>query len=161
MEVITIMTDQSYYFSIYPYAVLQSQDGLFCFKICTYDYAYPDANYTYDADWHRNYLYATMPAFKAEINDIMLEGQLVSHYINNLEKFLNLQTKEVLFAPTEPFFELTFSLNERKKVDVHGYIQYPVGTGSELQFEFETDITYIEIFHRGLQAIINKFPVKK
>lgn len=155
-------SNQINYFSKYPYAELNSQDGLFCFKICTYNYAYPNADNEHDADWHRNYLYLTIPAFRVEINEVMLEGRVLEYYLHEFEKFLALKKKEVIFEPTESYFGLTFSLKKfRKKVNVNGYVQYPVGHGSELQFEFETDLTYIEKFVNGLKEIIRHFPVKK
>ncbi|WP_443146796.1 WapI family immunity protein [Paenisporosarcina sp. TG-14] len=48
----------------------------------------------------------------------------------------------------------------RKKINVSGYVQYPVGHGSELKFEFETDLTYVEKFLSGLKKILKEFPIK-
>lgn len=148
------------YFSQFPYAQLRSQDGMTSFKICTYNYAYPQADTTDDADWHRNYLIITIPAFKAEIDEVILEGNLIKYYIEELRAFSDLQKKEVIFEPTEPYFGLTLSFlsKRRKNVGVEGYVQYPVGTGAVLQFEFETDLTYVDEFIKGLETIVTKFP---
>ncbi|WP_017378793.1 hypothetical protein [Paenisporosarcina sp. TG-14] len=75
----------------YPYAKLTSQDRLFHFKICFYYYTYPEPEDEHDADWHITYLYLTIPAFKAEINDVMLEGKLIEYFIREFEKFLDLK----------------------------------------------------------------------
>ncbi|MFP7493170.1 hypothetical protein SFC66_05210 [Terribacillus saccharophilus] len=148
------------YFDKYPYSELKSQDERSCFKICSYQYAYPDAENEYDADWHKNYLYVTLPSFQAEIDDIMLEGRYLECYLDELNQFLSLKKRKVMFEPTEPFFSLGFSFNRIKKVEVSGFVQYPVGNGSQLEFEFETDLAYIERFAEGLQKILQQFPVK-
>lgn len=147
------------YFSQFPHAHLVSKDGTATFKICTYNYAYPEADNTYDADWHRNYLIFTLPAFKAEIDEIILEGTILKYFIKELRAFSELKRKEVLFEPTEPYFGLTFSfLSGKKNVGVEGYVQYPVGIGAILQFEFETDLTDVVRFMNGLEDILATFP---
>ncbi|PWA09020.1 hypothetical protein DCC39_13715 [Pueribacillus theae] len=151
------------YFSQFPHAHLVSKDGTASFKICTYNYAYPEADNIYDADWHRNYLIFTLPAFKAEIDEIMLEGNLLTYYIEELRAFTALKINEVFFEPTEPYFGLTFSfLSKRKKrIGVEGYVQYPVGIGAVLQFEFETGVTDVVRFINGLEDILAAFPAIK
>jgi hypothetical protein len=84
-------------FSKFPYAQLSSQDGLFSFKICSYGYAYPQADEPYDRDWHKNHLLLTLLAFKAEIYDIILEGHLIKTFIKHLRSFSYLQEPEVAF----------------------------------------------------------------
>ncbi|WP_100371835.1 WapI family immunity protein [Bacillus sp. FJAT-45037] len=150
--------DEIKLFRDYPYAELNSQDDLYCFKICTYNYAYPKADNRSDADWHRNYLYFTLPGFRVEVNEIILEGQFVQFIIKELEQF-SLQKKEnVVIEPTEPFFGFTLSLRGPNKVNVEGYIQYPVGQGTELIFEFETDLKNVNKFLTGLKAIEREYP---
>jgi hypothetical protein len=146
------------YFSKFPFAELRSQDGASCFKISTYSYAYPDADNEYDADWHRNYLLLTIPAFRAEIDEVILEGRLLSYYLDQLREFSALRKDKVEFEPTEPYFGLSLSLNSRKKVLVNGYVQYPVGIGAKLEFEFETDLTYVDKFITGVESILKQYP---
>ncbi|MBZ6487709.1 WapI family immunity protein [Priestia aryabhattai] len=149
------------YFSNYPFAELSAQDGLSCLKICTYAYAYPEADNIHDADWHKNYLTFNIPAFKAEIDEVILEGRTIKYYLNELKKFSALKQKKVLFEPTEPYFGFTLTMNGRKNVSVDGFIQYPAGWGTELKFEFETDLTYIDAFIQGLESILIQYPVKE
>jgi hypothetical protein len=146
-------------FSQFPYARLSSQDSLFSFKICSYGYAYPQAVDPYDRDWHKNHLLLTLPAFKAEIDDIILEGHLIKTIIKDWLSFSALLEKEVTFEPTEPYFGLTFRfMSQRKMIEVDGYVQYPVGTGAVLKFETETDLTYIDQFINGLENMLKTFP---
>jgi hypothetical protein len=51
-----------------------------------------------------------------------------------------------------------FTDNSMKKVLVKGYFQYPVGIGAKLNFEFETDLTYIDKFIEGIQDVLKEFP---
>ncbi|MBY6036686.1 hypothetical protein KUV80_08480 [Fictibacillus nanhaiensis] len=146
------------YYLDFPFAELKSQDGSFSLKIYSYDYAYPHAIHKFDRDWHKNHLILSMPAFKAEIDEVMFEGTLLEYFIEELVAFSALKKKEVNIKPTEPYFGLTFSVDKRKKVNVNGYVQYPVGWGAELQFEIETDLTYVDEFIRGLKSILKNFP---
>ncbi|MGG4470702.1 hypothetical protein ABER68_21950 [Paenibacillus alvei] len=148
------------YFLLFPSAELRSQDGMSSFKICSYDYAYPDADNQYDLDWHKNCLIVTVSGFKAEINEVILEGRLINHYIHELHSFSNHHKKKIIFEPLEPYFELTFKLNRRKKVDINGCVRYPMDSGTLLQFDFETDLTYVDAFIKGLESILAKFPSK-
>lgn len=52
-------------------------------------------------------------------------------------------------------------MNGRKNVSVDGFIQYPAGCGTELKFEFETDLTYIDAFIQGLESILIQYPIKE
>lgn len=149
------------YFLEFPYAELRSQDGMSLFKICSYNYAYPDADNIYDLDWHRNYMILHVPGFNAELNEVMLEGRAINFYIQKLQSFSELKKKRVIFEASEPYFELTFSLDSRKKVEIQGTVQIPVGTGNKLLFEFETDLTYVDSFINGLEDIILEFPAKE
>jgi hypothetical protein len=113
----------------------------------------------YDRDWHINHLLLTLPAFKEEIDDIILEGHLIKTFIKDLLSFSALLEKEVTFEPTEPYFGLTFRfMSQRKMIEVDGYVQYPVGTGAVLKFEMETDLTYIDQFINGLENMLKTFP---
>ncbi|WP_066172566.1 WapI family immunity protein [Bacillus marinisedimentorum] len=129
------------------------------FKICTYDFAYPDADNSDDADWHRNYLTFTAPGFKAEVDEVILEGTIIQYYLGELRSFSSLEKDEVIFEPTEPYFELTIRfLSKKKDVGIEGYVQSPVGTGPKLEFDFETDLTFVDEFIEGLELILAGFP---
>ncbi|TRZ39771.1 hypothetical protein CEQ21_02150 [Niallia circulans] len=149
------------YFLEFPYAELRSQDGKSYFKICSYANAYSDADNINDLDWHRNFMILHIPGFKAELNEVILEGRLIKFYIQELKSFSAIKKKTVIFEASEPFFELTFTLDARKKVEIAGVVQIPVGTGNKLQFSYETDLTYVDLFIKGLEDILVKFPVKE
>ncbi|MDY7224636.1 hypothetical protein P4475_11420 [Halalkalibacterium halodurans] len=144
----------------FPFAELMSQDGLHCFRIGSYGYAYPEADNEYDADWHRNPLSFTLPGFKVAFDEIILSGGVVEDFVAELKQFRALAINEAVFDPIEPFFQLTFSFNQLKKVVVSGYVEYPVGEGAQLQFEFETDLTYVDQFAAGLKEMLQRFPVR-
>lgn len=149
------------YFSKFPFAELRSDDGRSSLKICTYNYAYPNAEDEYDADWHRNYLLCSLPSFRAEIDEIILDGHILNYYVEKLREFVALKLSSVEFSPTEPYFELDLILDSRKKVLVKGVVQYPAGWGAELSFEFETDLTHVDYFVNGLESILREFPAKR
>jgi hypothetical protein len=151
----------SEYFFTFPFAEIRSDDGTSSLKICTYSYAYPDADNEYDADWHRNFLLCTLPSFRAEIDEVILDGHTLNHYLGQLREFVDLKRSIVEFEPTEPYFDLNFSLDSRKKVLVKGVVQYPVGWGAELSFEFETDLSHVEHFISGIESILREFPAKR
>ncbi|MCO7124363.1 hypothetical protein NIE88_01020 [Sporolactobacillus shoreicorticis] len=147
------------YFSKFPCAQLRSQDGRTVLSICSYGYAYPNANDPYDRDWHKNYLLLMLPGFKAEIDEIILEGHSLRNWINELRAFSALKTEKIFFEPTDPYFSLTFRfLSRRKNVCAEGYVQYPIADGAVLRFELETDLTFIDSFIAGLETILHVFP---
>jgi hypothetical protein len=45
-----------------------------------------------------------------------------------------------------------------KKIAVKGWLQYPVGYGAKLNFEFETDLTHVDQFIHGIEDILVRFP---
>ncbi|WP_445738865.1 hypothetical protein [Niallia sp. FSL R7-0271] len=53
-----------------------------------------------------------------------------------------------------------FKLNRRKKVDINGCVRYPMDSTTFLQFDFETDLTYVDVFIKGLESILAKYPIK-
>lgn len=115
----------------------------------------------YNADWHRNLLYCTIPSFRAEIDEIILDGHVLTYHLKQLHEFVALERATVEFEPTEPYFDLELSLDSRKKVLVKGHIQYPAGWGAELRFEFETDLTHVDHFVNGIESILREFPAKR
>lgn len=145
----------------YPFARLSSHDGEYVFCLYTYGYAYPDADNDYDADWQKNLITVNIPAFKVEIEETILEGSILKHYIDELQKFSKLIKDKVDFVPTESYFSISFSFNSRKNVQIKVEIEYPLGWGARLEFDFETDLTYIDKFIDGLQEIYAKFPSKR
>jgi len=145
-------------FDQHPSAILSTPNGVQVFKICTTKFAYPDADNVYDADWHWNYLSFTLPAFKAEIEDVILDGQMLQICITELEALTSFRSKKAEIAPNEPYFELEFTLKRKKRVKVNGYVQYPAGYGATLDFEFITDLTSIVTFLSGLKEILEHFP---
>jgi hypothetical protein len=149
------------YFSTFPSAEIRSADGGSSLKICTYSYAYPVADNEWDADWHRNYLQFVAPSFRAEIDEVILNGHELNAYLHELREFSALKRLTIDFEPMEPYFELSFALDSRKKVIVHGNVQYPAGYGTKLEFEFETDLTYVDRFANGIESILKDFPPRR
>lgn len=150
------------YFKVHPYAELCSQDGKSKIKFCTYGYAFPEATNQYDADWHKNFLYITLPSFRVEIDEIILEGRLLQYYLQKLKEFSKLEIDKVVLDPTEPLFELTLVLKSKGNVEVSGYARYPLGEyESTLGFSFLTDLTYVDRFILGIKSILNSFPPRK
>lgn len=149
------------YFSKYPYAELESQDGLTRFRICTYSYAYPEITTDYDADWHRNFLSISLPAFCVEIDETIFQGEQLEISIAELKEFTSLKKPVVTVEPLESFFSLEFSFNSKMNVIVKGIAEYPLGWGARLEYEFETDLTYVDKFISGLECILGAFPVRK
>ncbi|WP_443701444.1 WapI family immunity protein [Priestia aryabhattai] len=74
---------------------------------------------------------------------------------------LSFKAEKVIFEPTELYFGFTLTINRRKNVSVDGFIQYPTGWGTELKFEFKTDLTYIDSFIQGLESILTQYPIKE
>lgn len=148
------------YFSQFPTAQLQSNDELTTLKICTYNYAYPNATNTDDADWHRNYVELRLPEFTIKINEVILEGNTITYYINALRSLINLQKHIVHFEPTEPYFGLTFehAPEENGKVKVKGFVQTSVEEGPNVNFEFNTSVPLVTKFVQGLESILKSYP---
>ncbi|WP_368505146.1 hypothetical protein AB3N04_05740 [Alkalihalophilus sp. As8PL] len=151
---------KNHYFSHFPFAELRSQDGRACFKICSFKYAYPHAKDAVDADWHRNYLNLSLPGFKSEVDEIILNGIILDYFIKELQAFEALHRDKVNLDPIEPYFWLGFSYicKKSKTIKVKGYVQYPAGIGSVLNFDFQTDLPSIIKFRKGLEGILSKFP---
>ena len=154
------MTVLDRYFSEFPFAEIRSDDGASSLKICTYSYAYPSADNPHDANWYRNILVCVLPAFKAEIEEVILDGLILSHFLGELHDFITLKKSSVKFEPTEPYFDLELSFNSRKNVIVKGSVQYPAGWGAELRFELDTNLTYVERFYKELESTLKEFPVR-
>ena len=150
------------YFSRFPFAELSSQDGYSRIKFCSYAYEFPEQKSGWDADWQRSYFYLRIPGFISEIDEPMFEGTILQIFLKELQNLSELKLKEVEFRPTEPYINLKFTLNTKKKVNIKGTV---TNINSEcyatLEFEFETDLTFIDIFIKGLKAILEKFPPRK
>jgi hypothetical protein len=149
---------QQDYFSRFPFAELRSQDGRSHLKLCSYGYGYPEEKTGNDADWHRNYLILTLPGFRAEIDEVILDGRGLAVLLGELREFSRVQGGTIEFETLEPYLGLSFQFEPTKNVIVSGYVQYPVGHGPKLSFEFGTDLTYVDKFTEGIQEILKEFP---
>jgi hypothetical protein len=153
---------QKDYFSRFPFAELSSQDGNSKIKFCSHGYQFPEEKTGYDADWQRSYLYLSIPCFRAEIDEPMFEGTSLQIFLNELQNLSALKINRVEFKPTEPYIDLKFTLNSRKKVDIKGSIwNVKLECDATLEFEFETDLTFIDIFISGLKNILAVYPPRK
>lgn len=153
---------QKDYFSRFPFAELSSQNGNSRIKFCSYAYQFPEEKTGYDADWHRTYLYMSIPCFRVEIDEPMFEGTSLQIFLNQLQNLSALKLNNVEFKPMEPYINLKFTLNSRKKVNVKGSIwNVDSECDATLEFEFETDLTFLDIFINGLKDILAEFPPRK
>lgn len=151
-------TNVADYFSEFPFAEISSQDGRSRLKFCTYGYEFPHQKSGSDADWHRNYFHLTVPSIRVEINEVIFTGHGLANLLDELHALSSRRKQEIDFEPLEPYFGMAFSFTQMKKVAIRGWVQYPVGYGAKLYFEFETDLTYIDQFIRGIEAILKRFP---
>jgi hypothetical protein len=146
------------YFSEFPSAEIASQDGRSRLKFCTYGYEFPAQQSGSDADWHRNFFHLTIPSIGIEINEVIFTGHGLAYFLDELRALSTLRKYEIDFEPLEPYFGLAFSFTPMKKIAVKGRVQYPVGYGAKLEFEFETDLTYVDQFIHGIEAMLVRFP---
>ncbi len=145
----------------FPYAEMASKDGLSVFKLYTYGYEYPNEEKGDDADWQQNSILLIIPGFKAEFEKVIFQGTLLEHYANELKKFLLFEKNEVNVEPTESYCGFKFAYDSLKQIHVKGYIQYPLGWGATLTFEFVTDAELIEFFVKGIIDILSHYPPRR
>jgi hypothetical protein len=145
----------------FPYAEIASKDGSSVFKLYTYGYQYTNRENGDDADWQRNSILLIIPGFKVEFEKVIFQGTLLEHYANELNKFLLSERNEINVEPTESYFGLKFTYDSLKQIFVKGYIQYPLGWGATLAFEFTTDTALIECFVKGIIDILSHYPPRK
>ncbi|TCI51889.1 hypothetical protein EVJ24_12195 [Exiguobacterium sp. SH1S21] len=146
-----------------PIAKLMSRDETMDVTIESYAYAYSDADNMHDASWHRNWVGLHTPDHRITFDDIMLDSLLVAHYISVFESFVAGDVQEVVFAPTEPFISVTLTRLDADgdEVSVRGILEHPLeDEAEEIDFEFETSITNVDNFLKGLRDIATDFPVR-
>jgi len=108
-----------------------------------------------------SYLLLTLPSFRHEINEAIYVGNHIVWCIKELHKFLDCEIKKVSFEPYEPYFGINLSLKARKRVIVKGFAGNPdIRNGPKLKYEFESDISIIDKFTKGLESIIAKYPTR-
>jgi hypothetical protein len=146
------------YLSDFPAAEIASRDGRSRLKFCTYAYEFPAEQSGSDADWQRNVFHLTLPSIRVEINEVIFTGHGLAYFLDELRALSTQRKPEIDFEPMEPYFGLAFSFISVKKIAVKGRVQYPVGYGARLQFEFETDLTNVDKFICGIETILKRFP---
>jgi hypothetical protein len=144
--------------SQYPSFELGSQDNEYSLKIWSYGYEFPETKSGYDADWHRNHFYFKIGTFRAEFDEVCIQGSFLALKIKELTEFSATKRDSVEIEPLEPYFGLSFSFNGRKNVNVQGFIQHPAGIGPKLAFQFETDLSYVDNMISGMKSVLNGFP---
>jgi hypothetical protein len=87
-----------------------------------------------------------------------LSGRGLAVLLGELREFSRLQRGNIEFEALELYFGLSFQFTPVKNVIVSGYVQYPVGHGPKLSFEFETDLAYVEKSTEGIQEILKEYP---
>ncbi len=155
-----IMEVQSLY-GKYPFAELKSVDAKGRLRIYTYAYEYPNANDGGDSDWYMNYIDLTCHGFSATLDEPVLEGRVLEGWYKDLEDFIGLKRRYVELYATEP--NLSFSIEsdlKNKNIHVKGDVinSKPNTYRSYLQFEFFTNLDYINRFKSGINTILEAFP---
>ncbi|HBL49447.1 MAG TPA: hypothetical protein DHD79_03520 [Firmicutes bacterium] len=73
-----------------------------------------------------------------------------------------LEKNHVKFWPTEPYVRLNLTLDSRKKIGVEGTVwNMNSQHDATLNFKFATNLTCLDIFAKGIQAIVERFPRRK
>jgi hypothetical protein len=91
----------------------------------------------------------------------MFEGSYMCRCIDELTRFSKYEIDRVFVEPLESYFSLEFTFDSVKKVNVSAIIEYPLDRGARLEFNFLTDITYIDQFITGLRLIIDEYPPRQ
>ena len=141
-----------------PVAELSSDNGSFRLRIETYAYEYPQITSGNDADWTRIKLSLKAGAFRCAFDEACMRGGGPAIFLENLKSFSAQKINEVEFEPLDNYFRLKFSFNGRKNVRVSGLLQHPLGEGYTLEFDIETNLTYIDQFISGLCYTLERFP---
>ena len=147
------------YFQNNPTAELGSDDGR-RLKFCSYGYERPNGKGS-DADWHMNYLVYTHKGVRVEVRDSFLTGFLLAQFAKELEEFCNFKRDEVELEPFDPYLGLKFTFTQSKHVNAKGYIRINEPYKTEVNFLFETNLPYLDIFLKGIQQILLKYPPRK
>lgn len=152
-----IMVDEDTYNSEdFPFAELKS-DNEHEIKLTSYGYQHNNEESGWDADWQVVGVTIRVPGFSGKMNT-SFAGNEIQVLMSDLNQFNQVKLRQVSFEPMEPWLVLEFTFGRRHQVCVKGVTEYPLGYGSKLMFEFETDLSFIDRFIHGLKRILEKYP---
>ena len=121
---------------------------------------FPDLHDYHDGNWLISDITIMVPGFKGSF-DFCLDAPALAGFLQELNQMKATVSGSASFTPIEPSISLVGEMTNMRQIRWKGIAQYPLGYGSELDFEFESDQSYLPEVISELENVLSLFPVRR
>lgn len=122
------------------------------------DRKYLDASDFWDGNWINSKINIEIPGYLARFNANLRTDELMT-FLNQLKRMDNQMKGKAILENIEDFISLKGEMNGLGNITWTGETCYPLGTGAILNFEFESDQSFLRNLTKELEEILDRFPV--
>jgi hypothetical protein len=122
-------------------------------------YSYPDSSDYWDGNWISCLVKAQIPGFVVSFPTYLRTSEIVSFY-SDLVQLYDFTKDIASLVGMESNIDLQVQMDKLGKLTWKANLTYPTGHGSTLEFEFESEQSYLINLMDELKSIVEEFPIK-
>jgi hypothetical protein len=122
-------------------------------------YEHPECADYDDGNWLLADLTVHLSGFRASFG-ISARSPELEVFLRELDSMEKTLSGTASYEMIEPSLSLKAVIGKRGTIEWTGTAQYPLGSGNELSFEFESDQSYLPGLVESLRSILERFPIK-
>lgn len=119
---------------------------------------YPNSTDYWDANWVNATIKIEIPGYKVSFNADLRTDEL-RKFLNDLKSIRQSLRGKASLTNLDGYLEFEGEIDKFGKIKWNAETCYPAGYGAVLEFEFESDQTYLNTLIKELDDIITHFPV--
>lgn len=128
-------------------------------KVTVTGYTHPDTVDYWDGNWLSCHLNLWLNGFRADFPfDLRIDE--MERFLKQLEQLHTSLKGNAALDSMEGILKLNVSGGKTGRLAWEGKLVYPSGTGAVLEFEYESDQTYLSRLIQELKAILKRYPVR-
>ena len=116
----------------------------------------PESKDIWDQQWLKTHIRISLDGFKACFEACVMKHEFDS-FVDSISSALNTQQGTVELSTLEETIYLKGTINHTGNVEWNGLLIYPVGTGSELHFKFNTDFYQLQRIKDGFTRELSSY----
>ena len=117
-----------------------------------------DSNDTFDKNWILTHIELLIPGYKVSFNGDMQTTD-IDRFLKETKQIYEKISGNTELTTLENPIHLVGKMTKTGKICWNGKTVYPIGFGAMLEFEFESDQSYLPVLIAELEKVLNVYPV--
>ncbi len=120
--------------------------------------SYPDSTDYWDGNWINSTIKVEIPGYSVRFDATLRTDELLD-FLNELKNMRKHMKGKAILKNLDAYIHFEGGMDRLGKIIWTGETCYPAGNGAVLNFEFESDQSFLEGLIRELEEILAWFPV--